>query len=188
MAGLSIGLRDKRRVVDLLNREWPDVEELAGAVLDLAFQLYEAKAKYVVVGQLKDGNGKAATGPRVLDEKGKSAEDPTKFALGPYGTYGQALSAAEVTDATLKDTDAGIRTWAVALTRDSLFNHLKKHKKALEAQEGRPLVASERLALMNNWLTAEQVGLSTQQAPPTEPCWFCGTELPHPELYETPAV
>lgn len=182
---LSIGKRDVERMADLLDREWEDRDDLAKAALQLGFEICLAKSKYIVVGQLKDGD-KAVSGPVTLDKSGRKPEDPTKFALGPYGTYTQAHDAAVMNDTVARETNASLRTWPVALTQDTLWNYFKKRQKELEKLEEKPLVAADRLALINGWLTPEQLGISEGDKR-HEDCWFCGQELPDPNVYDIPS-
>lgn len=84
---LSIGKRDVTRIAKVLDQDYETVEDAARAVLEAAFELYESKAKFTVVGQMyyaPDGGW--------LDKDDAAA---SKVALGRYGTEIQARDAAE---------------------------------------------------------------------------------------------
>lgn len=52
MAGLNIGKRDVTKIADVLDQDYDSAEEAARAAIQACFALYEAKAKFTVVGQL----------------------------------------------------------------------------------------------------------------------------------------
>lgn len=82
---LTIGKRDIKAVVTHLDQEWDDVEDLAQALLRTAWEIYETRSKYTVVGQLwKRPNGEEVTDRNELDT----------VAVGVYGTEAQAKLAA----------------------------------------------------------------------------------------------
>lgn len=82
---LKAGKRDIARLAEVLDADYQSVEEAAAAVMAEAWDIYEAKAKFTVAGQLA-----YSAGP--LDPTDDGA---AKVVLGAYGTEKQALSAAE---------------------------------------------------------------------------------------------
>lgn len=83
MANLKPGVRDVRKLAEALDSgEFESAEDMARAALELAFEIYEAKSKYMVAGQL-----------RYAPELGFVRDSDDKVLLGPYGTEKQADTA-----------------------------------------------------------------------------------------------
>lgn len=84
---LSIGKKELASLVEVLEADHETVEDAAKAVMAEAEEIFKARAKYVVVGQVqatKDGGKLRATDPRAV-----------KVSLGWYSTEGDARKAAE---------------------------------------------------------------------------------------------
>lgn len=80
---LSFGKRDVQKIADVLEEEYDDAIEAAEAVLNAAYELIKGKAKFTVVGQLR----------QIGSEKlGVRDERAVKVALGWYGTEKQATA------------------------------------------------------------------------------------------------
>ena len=83
---LKPGKRDIAKVAKLLDEgDFESADDAASALMDLAWEIYEAKAKWTVVGQLWYRPRGVAADP----------EDAPKIALGRFTTEKQALDVAE---------------------------------------------------------------------------------------------
>lgn len=126
---LKPGKRDVQRVADLLEGDFDSAEEAAAAVLDLAWQLYEAKGKFTVVGQMYY----SPTGGW-LDHRDAQA---SKIALGWYGTEKQAQTAAESLVFS-RPTGEEFRAWVLPVfhgTPSQYFTQRNEERKAEELKE-----------------------------------------------------
>jgi len=83
---ITIGKRDVARLAAVLEQDFGTVEEAAKAAMVEAWAIYEEKAQWTVVGQLRYGEG------GYIDHADAAA---SKVALGRYSTEKQALSVAE---------------------------------------------------------------------------------------------
>lgn len=137
---IDAGKTEVKRMAALLDAEHESAEEAARAALDLAWEMYEAKAKYVVIAQIlgaqADGDGEIS-----LDT----------VVLGPYSTPGKATAAG-------RSIAVGTPTheeckWMLAQRFDGSPNAWyleRKERDAAEANAGR-LTQAERLV---EWLRA----------------------------------
>lgn len=76
---------DARKLAGLLEQEYESQEKAAEAILAKAYEIYEAHAKYVLVGQVRPGTGWKSP------EEGRDC----KVAFGPFGTRRQTEGAGE---------------------------------------------------------------------------------------------
>jgi len=113
---LTIGKRDVGVIAQLLDEEYETAEEAAEALIVAAWELYESKAKWTVVGQLYSSPLKGYIDP--------NGEDVSKVALGRYGTEKQALTAARqlVFGNATAET---FRAWVLPVTHGSPAEYYK---------------------------------------------------------------
>lgn len=137
---IEAGKAEVKRMAALLDADHESAEEAARAALDLAWEMYEAKAKYVVIAQIR-GALAEGTGETHLDT----------VVLGPYSTPGKATAAG-------RSVAIGAPTheeckWMLAQRFDGSPNAWyleRKERDAAEANAGR-LTQAERLI---EWLKA----------------------------------
>lgn len=86
MTKLTFGKRDIEDMADTLDGDYKDVNEAAQAVLDAALEILERRAKFTVVGQVYEINGKPIAPTEPL---------AAKVCLGFYSTEGNAQAAAD---------------------------------------------------------------------------------------------
>lgn len=121
MAGLNIGKRDVTRIADVLDQDYDSAEDAARAVLEECFALYEAKAKFAVVGQLhySPEGGWTSRGDALA----------SMVSLGNYGTekaaYNDALSFA-ISSATSEQ----FRAWVLPVYHGTPASYFSKRKEA----------------------------------------------------------
>lgn len=127
-------------MASLLDGNHESAEEAAKAALELAWEMYEAKAKYVVIAQVRGA---------LADGDGETHLDTV--VLGPYSTPGKATAAG-------RSVAVGTPTheeckWMLAQRFDGSPNAWyleRKERDAVEANAGR-LTQAERLV---EWLKA----------------------------------
>ena len=122
---LTIGKRDVTKIARVLEQPYETAEEAAQAVLEAAFELYEQKAKWTVVGQLYYSDHKW------LDPEDAAA---SKVALGRYGTQTQAEAAA----ASLvfsHQTGEEFRAWALPVHHGTPASYFKERLEERKARE-----------------------------------------------------
>lgn len=171
---IGVGKRDLHAIVTVLDRLDGTPEECALAVWDEVVRLYEAKARYVAVGQLLGPDGKPVENPD------RRAEDVTKLAIGPYGTYKQALDAVDSMVFNKLGQEL-YRAWAVRLDHHSTpFQYFRKRKAELDKErlksEG-PKPYQRALVLMGDLPPEDWAGF----APEPKTCEHCGSVLNEPE-------
>lgn len=157
------------RLAAVLDGEYETVEDAARAALEEAFAIYEAKAKFTIVGQLYYSPKGGWSSPEEAAA--------TKVALGRYGTETAALRDAE-SFAISSTTHEQFRAWVLPVfhgTPASYFSGRKSALKAIEAASDGPsqadlLVASLRQA---GWVTDEELADRA-----SERCAECGNPLP----------
>lgn len=119
----------KKHVADLaalLNEDHDSAEDAARAVLEAAWQMYEERAKYTVVGQVKSG-----------DRKGD------KIALGWYSTAGQA-KAEGLKLAYSAQTHEEHWTWVLPVWHGTPHSYYAKRKHDLKLEALADLTFRER--------------------------------------------
>lgn len=121
---LTIGKRDVAKAADLLEQEYESAEDAAQALLEFAFDLYEKKAKYTVVGQLRYSNG-------FVDP---ASEEAVKIALGAYGTETQAINAARSLVLSTS-TNEEFRAWPLPVWHGTPAAFFKERKKLIGVRE-----------------------------------------------------
>ena len=119
---LKMGKRDITKMAELLEGDFSSAETAAEAALGLAWDMYEAKAKFTVVGQLYSSKVDS-TDP----------ESAPKIALGRYGTEKQALEAAR---SLVFSTPTGetFRAWVLPVHHGSPHEYFQMRNKALKAK------------------------------------------------------
>jgi hypothetical protein len=167
--GLNIGKRDVARAVDVLEREYETAEEAAQAVLEFAFELYEEKAKWTVVGQLLRSDG-------LVDP---STAEASKVSLGAFGTETQARNAAS---SLVVSTATGemFRCWVLPIWQGTPAGFQKARKESKKTT-GQGVTPADRLVHISQW-TADNPGKSRDEYPgmpqldPRGDCPICGSE------------
>ena len=133
MSNLTIGKRDVTKLATALEAgEFTGPEDMAKAALELAFEIYEAKSAWMIVGQLRYQPGQGFL--RATDAHGE------KVALGPYGTEKQAITAGESL-AYSNQTGEEFRWWVLPIHRGTPAAWFKARKLARQEAE---LAAKER--------------------------------------------
>lgn len=117
----------------LRDGEFDSADEAAAAVLEAAWDLYEAKSKFIIVGQLYYAPGEGFIQP----------EDPRalKVALGPYGTESQA-NKAQASLLYSGATGEEFRRWVLPIhhgTPNTWFVARKKAREQAEIDARQPL-------------------------------------------------
>lgn len=170
MAGLSIGKRDVAKVAAVLDQQYETVEEAARAALEEAFAIYESKAKFTVVGQL-----------RYSPEGGWLNHDDAlacMVALGRYGTETQARNDAE-SFVVSKSTGEEFRAWVLPVYHGTPASYFTGRKDAkAEAAARWNLSQADRLskALREEYGWATDQELAKQEAEAAK-CPECGFPL-----------
>lgn len=121
------GKTEVRKLAAVLDQEYATVEEAAEAALVAAWELYESKGKYTVVGQVRQSDGKG-----------------DKIALGRFGTANQATTAA-LQLAYSSVTHEECLAWVLEVHPGSPHEWFKARKQAKQAS------SDER-----NWRAREQ--------------------------------
>lgn len=166
---LNIGVRDVKSAAGVLDQEYDSAEEAAKALLEFAFDLYESKAKWTVVGQLlrSDGTVDPATA------------EASKVALGAYGTETQARNAASSL-VMANATGEMFRCWALPIWNGTpaTFHKARKEAKKTDAMGDTP---ADKLVHINQW-TEDNPGKDRSEYPgmpqldPRGDCPICGSE------------
>lgn len=101
--GLKPGKNDAKKLYDLLDRNWDDIESMAMAIMQEAFEVYESKAKFVLVGQSLDASASAELASRFEfpagtpdAERRMRSKEPMRdraVCLGMFATKAPALTA-----------------------------------------------------------------------------------------------
>ena len=156
-------------MADVLDADYESVEDAARAALEFAFDLYEDKAKFTIVGQLYY----SPDGGWVSPEDAAA----TKVALGRYGTEKAAQNDAEsFTIGTA--TGEQFRAWVLPVhhgTPASYFVKRKNRKKEVAAEAVEPPQADRLVAALreqNGWATDEELAEQARAI-----CTECGREL-----------
>lgn len=105
---LTWGKSEVIKMVEAIDQDHPSAESAAMAALEAAEALFEKRAQYVVVGQLKANTERFEINP--------SDPDAIKLALGWFSTEGNALKAAESLSGGSGDT---YRTWVLPMLHKS---------------------------------------------------------------------
>ncbi|MFC0622847.1 hypothetical protein [Kribbella deserti] len=121
---LSIGKRDIAKMVTVLNKDHADMATAALAALEAALAIFEAKAKYTVVGQLH-----WKTGPIDADEAASN-----RVALGWYATVNQADKDAYALTYS-PQTHETFRAWTVPVHHGTPAAYYAARKQVREAAE-----------------------------------------------------
>lgn len=146
---LKPGKTEVKKLVPVMDAEYASVEDAAAAVLAAAWELYEAKAKFFVAGQLRIRDGKRV---RSWDPKQE------RVVLGPFATERQARDAAGgTTDGTLGGLQYNkaaapldeFHTWVVpyhAGTVQSFHQDRKARREKEQADLANELTQAQRLS------------------------------------------
>lgn len=158
MANLKPLKRDIKAIMPALNADYDSTEDAAEAILARAWDIYEDKAKFIVVGQLR------------YSPKGgwitKDDADVTKVAMGPYTTLKQAESAMDSLTLSAQ-TGETFRTWAIEYWHSTPFLWFKERKAQNEAwledldpgaDKTRERILKEHVAAVNRLI--DQVGVT----------------------------
>lgn len=121
---LKPGKRDIQALARMMDQDWDSLDDAAEAVLAKAWELYEAKAKYTVVGQLYYAKG------YVDPDEARAA----KVALGNYSTERQARQAAESLWYSTQ-THEEFRSWVLPVHHGTPASFYADRKKAREEAE-----------------------------------------------------
>lgn len=135
-------LTDARKLVPVIDADYESAEEAAKAVLKWAFALYERKAKFAVVAQV-----------RWPDKyKGQADVNDSRVVLGPFGTWKQAESAGK--SIAISSSSHAEARWLIAETWSGTpaAYYANKVKGFQEAQRDRLTNAEELSAIMRDRL------------------------------------
>lgn len=134
---LKHGKGQIQKMIDALEGEYETVEEAALAALAAAEEIFEDRAKFVVVGQLHHTKERQDIPP--------SDPEAIKVSLGWYSTEGDARSAAE---SLWQNSGTGdvFRTWVLPTFHGTPAElHAKQKEKYAEAAKKAKEKASERM-------------------------------------------
>ena len=171
---ITPGVRDARKLVPALEEDYDSAEAAALAILEKAWELYEDKARWTVVGQARR-------------RAGQRVENGDKVALGRYPTETTARHAAEQM-AFATATGEEFAVWVLPVHHGTPAQYFTKRKEALEKErdEAEAEQREERFsragtrsmaaaladeARRNGWLTREETEHKA------ETCPECGTPL-----------
>lgn len=118
---LKAGKKDIEKLATVLEGDYGDVTEAATAALTAAWDIYEAKAKYTVVSQLRF-SAQAGTIDPLSDEA-------DKIAFGRYGTEKQAHDDA-MKMAFSTQTNEEFRSWVLPVHHGTPNDYYKARKQA----------------------------------------------------------
>jgi hypothetical protein len=134
---LKHGKAQITKMIEALEGEYETVEEAALAALATAEEIFEQRAQFVVVGQLRSS----------LERTDIPSTDPDaiKVSLGWYSTEGDALSAANSLWHSNASGDT-FRTWVLPVFHGTPADlHAKQKEKYRKANEARKAKAREKL-------------------------------------------
>lgn len=117
------GVKDIKAMVEVLEGEYADAKEAAKAVLEAAFEIYEGKSKWMILGALvKDPTGR--TDPITAE----------RVCFGPYGTETQARAAQAQLFYSTATGEEFVR-WLLPMNHGTPAAWFRKRKQAREAAE-----------------------------------------------------
>ena len=123
MANIKVGVTEARKMAELLDRDFDSMEEASKAALELAWEIYEAKAKFVCVAQVYfDGGYLSSADGRA-----------SKVVLGPYGTEAVAKTAGESL-ALSKASGCELRWWLLPIEHGTPSAWHLRRKEEREAE------------------------------------------------------
>lgn len=134
---LKHGKAQITKMIEALEGEYETVEQAALAALATAEEIFEDRAKFVVVGQLKDKNGRSNIPP--------TDPEAIKLSLGWYSTEGDATSAAGSLWHSSASGDT-FRTWVLPVFHGTPADlHAKQKEKYQKENEARKQKASDKI-------------------------------------------
>lgn len=136
---LKAGKRDIAALIEVLDADYDTVEQAAEVAIVKAWEMYEAKAKWTVVGQMS----------RASDGESADPAEASKIGLGRYGTEKQAIKAAEglvYSSATHEE----FRAWVLPVWNDSPATFFKQRKE-LAKKDIQGATHAELLSHKTNW-------------------------------------
>jgi hypothetical protein len=155
-----------------------ELEAIAADVLKVAFEIYESKANFTVVGQVRYRKGEV------------DPEDPSagKIALGWFGTEGQATKAAE---SLVYSTATGeeFRAWVLNVWHGSPATFHTERKLALKREDA-GLEPADKFIHENTW-RLQNPGVDRKHYPgppkpdPRSDCPICGQPQPEEDTCST---
>lgn len=134
---LKYGKAQVTKMIEALEGDYETVEQAALAALAAAEEIFEDRARFVVVGQLRDKPGRADMPP----------DDPEaiKVSLGWYSTEGDAIKASESLWHNSGTGDT-FRTWVLPVFHGTPADlHAKQKEKYQKQEEARKAKTQEKI-------------------------------------------
>jgi hypothetical protein len=134
---LKYGKAQITKMIEALDGDYETVEQAALAALAAAEEIFEDRAKFVVVGQLKDKTGRSNIPP--------TDPEAIKLSLGWYSTEGDATSAASSLWHSNSTGDT-FRTWVLPVFHGTPADlHAKQKEKYEKEAIARKKKASDKI-------------------------------------------
>lgn len=151
MTNLTPSSADVRKLAKLLDEgEFDSAKDMAQAALEMAFEAYESRANFVIVGQL-----------HYSPDLGYAKDQGDKVAFGPYGTLGKARDAFSQL-AYGSATNEEFKCWLLPYHQGTPAQWFLHRKKVRQLQEDVPLTGAERLIVRHNPETSHLWGLTKE--------------------------
>lgn len=148
MTNIKIGVTDVQKLAKALDAgEFSSAEDMALAALEIAYQMYEDKAQFVIVGQL-----------HYAGRSGYAKSNGDRVALGPYSTLGDAKAAGTSLSLSAA-TKEEFRWWMLPYHHGTPATWFKARKMARYDEEA-PLTSAERIIVRYNKDKAHLWGLT----------------------------
>lgn len=150
MTNLQPSAADKKKLAKLLDEgEFGSALEMAEAALELAFQAYEDRSRFIIVGQM-----------RYSTELGYLRDNGDRVAFGPYGSLTPAQEA--FTQLTYSAaTNEEFKAWLLPYEQGTPAQWFLRRKKIRELQEDVPLTNAEKFIVRYNPDSAHLWGLTS---------------------------
>lgn len=155
MTNLSPGAKDIKALAKMLDEgKFSSATDMAKAALEYAFEAYEDRARFIIVGQL------------IYDpDSGFVKDSGDRIAFGPYGTLGTAQAAHEQLTGTAGTTGSTatneeFRSWLVPLRSITPAAWFRERRKIKMQAEDVPLTPAEKLIIRYNPENCHLWGLS----------------------------
>ena len=130
------GKTEYRKLIELLDQEWDDVESLAKAVMEKSWEVYNSRAKFAVIGQTRRHDNPAFKG---TPQRG--------FMLDVFATKKQADDEAlKLTSSTANPTEPH-QVWVLPTFHGSAHAY-HSSRKAERQEEERGATSADRLAAL----------------------------------------
>ena len=139
MTNLTPGAKDVKALAEMLDGgKFESAEDMARTALEYAFQAYEARANFVVVGQ-------KVYGP----DTGFTRDNGDRVAFGPYANLGGAQEAFTQLTYSLT-TGEEFKAWLVPYEQGTPAQWYRRRKEIRELAEDVPLTQAEKLIVRYN--------------------------------------